>query len=102
MVRLKNRWLLFHVAQVPTVQDEKLVFQHTPLDVSPDQLTVAIKQAVSALYGDYGSGMQINGVPCTVHILHVSGTIVFIQKKTIERNRQLFLEEKEREEKKGD
>lgn len=36
---------------------------------------------------------QILNIPCTIHILHVSGTIIFIQQKAIEWDRTFYLKE---------
>ncbi|KAI8878816.1 hypothetical protein K501DRAFT_227779, partial [Backusella circina FSU 941] len=39
---------------------------------------------------------QIGPIPCSFSILHVSGTIIHIQKEAIERDRRFYLREKER------
>jgi ribonuclease P/MRP protein subunit POP5 len=39
---------------------------------------------------------QIGPIPCSFRILHVSGTIIHIQKEAIERDRRCYLKEKER------
>ncbi|CAO3615815.1 unnamed protein product [Cunninghamella blakesleeana] len=44
---------------------------------------------------------QIDNIPCRFKILQVSGTIVFIQKYAIERDRSFYLKEQEMMEKQG-
>ncbi|CAO3619912.1 unnamed protein product [Cunninghamella echinulata] len=44
---------------------------------------------------------QIENIPCHFNILQVSGTIVFIQKYAIERDRSFYLKEQEKMERLG-
>jgi hypothetical protein len=44
---------------------------------------------------------QIGTVPCSFSILHVSGTIVFIQQQAIDWDRKFYLKELQEAEKRG-
>lgn len=44
---------------------------------------------------------QIGNIPCSLHILHVSGTVIFIQQKAIEWDRKFYIKEQEDAEKRG-
>lgn len=44
---------------------------------------------------------QIATIPCSLHILHVSGTVIFIQQKAIEWDRRFYLKEQQYAESKG-
>jgi hypothetical protein len=44
---------------------------------------------------------QIATIPCSIHILHVSGTVIFIQQKAIEWDRKFYIKEQEEAEKRG-
>lgn len=44
---------------------------------------------------------QIATIPCSFSILHVSGTIIFIQQQAIDWDRRYYLKEQEDAEKRG-
>ncbi|KAI7901064.1 uncharacterized protein BX663DRAFT_516199 [Cokeromyces recurvatus] len=45
---------------------------------------------------------QIGSIPCSFSILHVSGTIIFIQQEAIDWDRRFYLKEQKEAEKKGE
>ncbi|KAI9006548.1 hypothetical protein CLU79DRAFT_780290 [Phycomyces nitens] len=60
MVRVKSRWLLFEIVDVPVIKDSKVVFPHRPFNVSEEHLTRAVREAITVHHGDFGSGMAWN------------------------------------------
>lgn len=45
---------------------------------------------------------QIETTPCSLHVLHVSGTVIFIQQKAIEWDRKFYIQEQQEAEKRGE
>ncbi|KAI7882756.1 hypothetical protein K492DRAFT_144761 [Lichtheimia hyalospora FSU 10163] len=129
MVRTKVRWILFELVQDPIIQNDKVVFPRTPLDVSEGTILNSIWSTITANYGDFGNGMsrgivvkwfnpitrvgiirvlrdyadmllaslfflrRIGDKPCSFRILHVSGTIIAVQRQAILRDKDIYLEE---------
>ena len=58
MVRTKVRWILFELVQDPIIQNDKVVFPRTPLDVSEGTILNSIWSTITANYGDFGNGMS--------------------------------------------
>ncbi|KAL0073243.1 hypothetical protein F4703DRAFT_1899064 [Phycomyces blakesleeanus] len=60
MVRVKSRWLLFEIVEDPFIQDSKVVFPHTPFNITEEHLTRIIRETITIHHGDFGSGMAWN------------------------------------------
>ncbi|GAA5809746.1 hypothetical protein MFLAVUS_003159 [Mucor flavus] len=136
MVRFKNRWVLFQIAEDPIIDNGRVVYPKTKLEVNDNVISKAIFKAVELNYGEFGKGQgsvtvkwynpitrigiiriprdftdlylssmfyikQIATIPCSLHILHVSGTVIFIQQKAIEWDRRFYLKEQQYAESKG-
>lgn len=44
---------------------------------------------------------EIATIPCSLHILHISGTVIFVQQKAIEWDRKFYLKEQQYADSKG-
>lgn len=44
---------------------------------------------------------QIGTTPCSLHILHISGTVIFIQQKAIEWDRKFYIKEQQEADNRG-
>ncbi|KAI9260328.1 hypothetical protein EDC94DRAFT_520498 [Helicostylum pulchrum] len=103
MVRFKNRWVLFQIAEDPVIDNGRVVYPKTKLEVNDNVIGKTIFKAVELNYGEFGKGQGsvTATIPCSLHILHVSGTVIFIQQKAIEWDRRFYLKEQQYAETKG-
>ncbi|EIE76100.1 hypothetical protein RO3G_00804 [Rhizopus delemar RA 99-880] len=103
MVRFKHRWILFQVIQDPIIENGQVVYPKTSLRLTDQMISRAIYNQVEIYYGQYGKGLGsiAASIPCSLSILRVSGTIIFIQTAAIEWDREHYLKEQEEAEKKG-
>lgn len=137
MVRTKVRWVLFELVEDPVIQQDKVVFPRTPLNITEGTILNNIWLTITANYGDFGNGMsrgivvkwfnpstrvgiirvprdyadmllaslfflrRIENIPCSFRILHVSGTIIAVQKQAIIRDRDIYLEEQAKASERG-
>ncbi|CAO3641210.1 unnamed protein product [Mucor hiemalis] len=127
MVQFKSRWVLFQVSADPIIENGVVVYPKTQLDLDEKLISRHIFQTVEENYGDFGKGQgsvsvkwynsttridiylvsmfylkKIMNIPCSLHVLHVSGTIIAIQQKAIEWDRAFYLKEQAEADKRGD
>ncbi|KAI9364603.1 hypothetical protein BD770DRAFT_337169 [Pilaira anomala] len=136
MVRFKNRWVLFQIAEDPVIENGQVVYPKTKLEINDYVISNSIFKAVELNYGAFGKGQgavsvkwynsttrigilriprdftdmylssmfymkEIATIPCSLHILHISGTVIFIQQKAIEWDRKFYLKEQQYADSKG-
>ncbi|ORE09070.1 hypothetical protein BCV72DRAFT_248389 [Rhizopus microsporus var. microsporus] len=103
MVRFKHRWILFQVNQDPVIENGQIVYPRASLKLNDQMISRAIYNQIEIYYGQFGKGLGsvAASVPCSISILRVSGTIIFVQTAAIEWDRTYYIREQEEAEKKG-
>jgi predicted nucleic-acid-binding protein len=56
MVRFKNRWVLFQIAEDPIIEDGIVVYRKTQFEVNDYLISNSIFKAVELNYGAFGKG----------------------------------------------
>lgn len=56
MVRFKNRWVLFQIAEDPVIENGSVVYPKTQFEVTDSMISKTIFKAVELNYGDFGKG----------------------------------------------
>lgn len=56
MVRFKNRWVLFQVAEDPVIEDGHVVYKKSQFEINDYMISKVIFNAVELNYGAFGKG----------------------------------------------
>lgn len=56
MVRFKNRWVLFQIAEDPIIENGRVIYPKTKFEVDDSVISKSIFKAVELNYGEFGKG----------------------------------------------